>query len=102
MQPFSNDFIDRWEHIIDGVNITDVPLECIKKIIVRLQDRKQRTINLHNLLKQGLDWEEIEHLVSRTLDDYGDAVRDVDFVLDLAAVAAMVQPETDKLLEKLK
>jgi len=102
MQPFSDNFIDRWEHIIDGVNITDVPLECIKKIIIKLRGKKQRTVNLHALLKKGLDWEEIEHFVSRTLDDYGDSLLDVDFVLDLAAVAALVQPETDKLLEKLK
>jgi len=102
MQHFNNDFLEQWENIIGGVNKTDVPLECIKKIIIKLDGKKQRTINLQNLRKQGLDWEEIEHFVSRTLEEYGDTVRDVDFIVDIRVVAEMVQPETDKLLEKLK
>ena len=47
-------------------------------------------------------WEEIETVVTRTLNDVGDAIRDVEFVVDITAVAEIVQPETDKLLEKLK
>ena len=99
---YSEDFLAQWEDIIAGVNKTDVPLECIKKIIIRLPNKKQKTVNLSTLRKQGLEWEEIETVVSRTLEDYGDDVRDVDFVVDIGAVVEMIQPETDKLLEKLK
>jgi hypothetical protein len=102
MQQFSDDFLDRWEHLINEVNKTEVPLECIKKIVIKLEGKKQRTINLKTLQKQGLDWSEIETVVTRTLSEYGDSVRDVDFVVDISAVAEMVQPETDKLLTKLK
>ena len=45
---------------------------------------------------------EIESVVARTLAEYGDNVRDVDFVVDISAVVEIVQPETDKLLEKLR
>lgn len=99
---FSDEFLDKWELIISEVNKTDIPLECIKKVIIRLGDRKQRTINLSTLKKQGLDMDEIESVVTRTLTELGDEVKDVDFVIDITAVAALVQPETDKLLEKLK
>lgn len=99
---YSEDFLAQWEDIIAGVNKTDVPLECIKKIIIRLPNKKQKTVNLSTLRKQGLEWEEIETVVSRTLEDYGDDVRDVDFVVDISAVVEMIQPETDKLLEKLR
>ncbi len=99
---FSDEFLDKWELIISEVNKTDIPLECIKKVIIRLDARKQRTINLSTLKKQGLDMDEIESVVTRTLTELGDEVRDVDFVIDITAVAALVQPETDKLLEKLK
>jgi hypothetical protein len=102
MQQFSDDFLDRWEHLINEVNKTEVPLECIKKIVIKLEGKKQRTINLKTLQKQGLDWGEIETVVTRTLSEYGDSVRDVDFVVDISAVAEMVQPETDKLLSKIK
>jgi hypothetical protein len=102
MPQYSNEFLEHWEQIIEGVNKTDVPLECIKKIIIKLEGKKQRTINLATLKKQGLDWEEIEHFVTRTLTEYGDNVRDVDFIVDITAVAEIVQPETDKLLSSLK
>lgn len=99
---FSNEFITRWEHIIDDVDITDVPLECIKKVVIKLSNRKQRTVNLATLRKQGLIREEIEYVMNRILTDYGDEVDNVDFILDIALVANIVQPETDKLLNKLK
>jgi len=102
MQQYSNDFLKHWEQIIEGVNTTDVPIECIKKIFIRLEGKKQRTINLSTLRKQGLDWEEIEHFITRTLVEYGDTVRDVDYIVDIAAVAELVQPVTDKLLSNLK
>ena len=98
---FSDEFLERWEHIIDEVDITDVPLECIKKVVIKLQGKRQRTINLSMLRRQGLDFDEIETVMTRTLTELGDAVRDVDFVLDVGVIATIVQPETDKLLKDL-
>jgi len=98
---FSDEFLERWEHIIDDVDITDVPLECIKKVVIKLQGKRQRTINLSMLRRQGLDFNEIETVMTRTLTELGDAVRDVDFILDVGAIATIVQPETDKLLKDL-
>ena len=98
---FSDEFLSRWEHIIDEVDITDVPLECIKKVLVRLGGRRQKTINLDILRRQGLDIEQIETVLTRTLTDLGDAVQDVDFILDVGVIATLVQPETDKLLKDL-
>lgn len=99
--PFSDEFIQQWEHIISEVTKTEVPLECIKKVVVRLQGKKQRTINLATLKRQGLDIEEIEIVLTRTLSEYGDSVVDIDFVVDVSEVAKLVQPETDKLLKDL-
>ena len=98
---FNEEFLNKWELIISEVNKTDIPLECIKKVIIRLDGRKQRTINLATLKKQGLDMDELESVVTRTLSELGDEVRDVDFVIDITEVAALVQPETDKLLKDL-
>jgi len=99
--PFSDEFIQQWEHIIEEVNKTEVPLECIKKVVIRLDDRKQKTINLATLRKQGLDLNELEVVLTRTLTELGDTVRDVDFVVDVQAVAKLVQPQTDKLLKDI-
>jgi len=99
--PFSDEFIQQWEHIIEEVNKTEVPLECIKKVVIRLGDRRQKTINLAALRRQGLDLEEVETILTRTLTELGDTVRDIDFVVDVTEVVKLVQPETDKLLKDL-
>ena len=98
---FSEEFLEKWEHIVNEVNKTNVPLECIKKIVVRLHGKKQRTINLQLLKKQGLDGDELETVVSRILDGLGDQVYDLNFVVDVIEVAKLIQPETDKLLTGL-
>ena len=97
----SDDFLDRWERIVADVNKTDVPLECIKKVVFKLRGKRQRTINIHTLQKQGLSIEEIEALLTRTFTQLDEDIVDVDFVVDIGSVAEMVQPETDKLLGKL-
>jgi hypothetical protein len=45
--------------------------------------------------------EEVEGVLTRTFNELDAVIRDVDFVVDISAVANMVQPETDKLLGKL-
>lgn len=102
MQQFSDDFLDRWDQLISEVSKTKIPLECVKKIVVKLHNKRQKTINLATMKKQGMDWEEIEMVVNRLLLELGDEEYNVDFVVDAAAVAKIVQPETDKLLTKLK
>jgi predicted P-loop ATPase len=96
-----DDFISQWELILADVNKTDVPLECIKKVVIKLAGGKQKTINVHTLLKQGLDLEEVETMLTRYFGENDDQIRDVDFVIDVSAVANLVQPETDKLLGKI-
>jgi cupin superfamily acireductone dioxygenase involved in methionine salvage len=100
MQP-TDDFLTQWEHILAGVNKTDVPLECIKKVVIRLAGSRQKTINVHTLLKQGLDLSEVEQMLTRFFSEHDHEIRDVDFVVDVSAVANLVQPETDKLLGKI-
>lgn len=98
---FSDDFLAKWEHLIEEVTKTEVPLECIKKVVIKLHSKKQKTINLATMRKQGLDIDEIETVLTRALTDFGHDVRDVDFIFDIAMVAELVQPETDKLLNGL-
>jgi hypothetical protein len=57
----NDDFLTQWEHIIADVNKTDVPLECIKKVVIKLAGSRQKTINLHSLLRQGLAWKNRNH-----------------------------------------
>lgn len=97
----SDDFLDQWEHIIADVNKTDVPLECIKKVVIKLAGGRQKTINVHTLLRQGLELTEVEIMLTRYFHEHDREIRDVDFVVDISSVVNLIQPETDKLLGKL-
>ena len=97
----NDDFLDQWELILAEVNKTDVPLECIKKVVIKLDGGRQKTINIHTLQKQGLELEEVETMLTRYFTEHDHEIRDVDFVVDIKSVANIVQPETDKLLGKL-
>lgn len=100
---FSDESKQKWEQIIQDITVTSMPpLECIKKLTLKLQGKRQRTINLASLKKQGHSIQEIEALLNSTLKQLDHCITDVEFTVDTAAVAAMVQPETDKLLEKLR
>lgn len=97
----SPEFVAKWEHILEDVEKQKIPVQFIKKIIVKLEGKKQQTINIERFLNQGLDPEQIEEAVGRKLHELDDAIVSVEFVLNVQSIADTVQPETDKLLNKL-
>ena len=97
----SPDFIEKWEHILEDVEKNKIPVEFIMKLVVKLQGKKQHTINIEKFLTQGLDPDQIEEIVSRKLQELDDMVVGVEFILNVQNIADAVQPETDKLLNKL-
>lgn len=98
----SPDFIRQWEHIIDDVDKQKIPIEFISKLVIKLQGKRQQTINIKRFLKQGLEPEQIEEAVSRKLQEYDDFITSVEFVLNIESIAETVQPETDRLLRNFK
>lgn len=101
MQHNEDNWMEQWETIIDEVNKTDIPIECVKKIVFKLVGRKQQTINIHTLRKQGLEFDEINGVVTRTFEELNEYIRDVEFMIDITAVAQIIQPETEKLLGRI-
>lgn len=97
----SPEFFEKWEHIIEGVHKEKIPIEFIKKLIVKLKGRRQRTINVQLLLAQGLEPDEVEQAISSKLEEYDKSVVSVEFILDIEGIAEIIQPETDNLLRKL-
>jgi hypothetical protein len=97
----SPEFIQKWEHIIEDVEKNKIPVQFIKKLVIKLEGKKQQTINIQKFLQQGLDPDQIEEVVSRKLDELDDMIISVEFVLNVQSIADTVQPETDRLLGKL-
>lgn len=95
------EFLKKWESIIEDVDKVKVPVQFIKKIVVKMTGKKQHTINIQNLLKQGLDPDEIEEVISRKLHELDPLITSFEFILNVESIAETVQPHTDKLLNKL-
>lgn len=97
----SPEFIAKWEHILEDVEKNKIPIQFIKKIIVKLEGKRQQTINIEKFLSQGLAPEQIEEAIGRKLHELNDQLVSVDFILNVKNIAETVQPETDRLLGKL-
>lgn len=97
----SPEFLKKWEHILEDVEKQKIPVEFIKKLVIKLNNKRQQTINIKKFLDQGLDPDQIEAAVSKKLAEMDDDIQSVEFVLNVESIAEAVQPETDKLLNKL-
>jgi hypothetical protein len=94
--------LDKWKQLIDSIDQEMIPIDCVKKVVFKLADGKQRTINLSTLRKQGLDIEDIEVVVSKNMGTiHNKEVVKLDFVVDVNAVANRIEPLTKGYLEKL-
>jgi hypothetical protein len=97
----SPEFLNKWSHILEDVDKRNIPIEFIRKLVIKLEKRKQHTINIEKMLKQGVDSGEVEDSISNKLLELDDQVVGIEFVLNVESIAEVVQPETDKLLSKL-
>lgn len=94
-----HDFLKKWESIVNDVDKDHCPISCVKKVVFKTSDRKQKTINLRTLRKQGFDDDSIESAVAQFISENEESISSMELVLDVEAVAEIVQPETDKLLK---
>lgn len=97
----SSEFYNKWQNILEDVEKSKIPIQFLKKIILKFQGKRQQTINIQSLLKQGLEPEEVEEIVNRKLIELDHQIVNLEFILNVENIADTVQPETDKLLGKL-
>jgi methionine salvage enolase-phosphatase E1 len=94
-----SDFLEKWERIVNDVEKDHCPISCVKKVVFKTKDRRQKSINLRTLRKQGIDDDSIEQAVTNFINNNEEDIVSMELVLDVEAVAGIVQPETDKLLK---
>ena len=95
------DRISQWNEVLESIEKDHIPIDCVKKVLLKLEGGRQKTINLENLRKNGLDLEEIETVVSRHMRELGRQIANIEFIIDVKAVEKHVQPITDKFLSNL-
>ena len=94
----NDDFLANWEDIVNAVDKDHCPISCVKKVVFKTH-QGQKTINLRSLRRQGIDDESIEQAVSSFIENNEKIIKSMELVLDVEAVAEIIQPETDKLLK---
>lgn len=97
----SPEFVQKWEHILADVEKQKIPIQFIKRIIIKLQGKRQQTINIERFMKQGLIPDQVEEAVSRKLQELDDQIVSIEFDLNVQSIADTVQPVTNDFLSKL-
>ena len=97
----SSEFLEKWEDLVEGVEKKDIPIECIKRVVIRLSNGRRRYFNMSALRKQGLNIHELEFALNEKLKRYDPEIDGIDFFVDVETVAQLIQPETDEILRKL-
>jgi uncharacterized membrane protein YheB (UPF0754 family) len=95
----TDDLLRRWEEVVASVDKDHVPIECVKKVVFRFAGGRQKTINLRRLRGSGADSEQISDILDRFVQAHATEINNMEFVLDIEAVAELLQPEIDKLLK---
>ena len=96
---FSDDFYNRWEHLISTVEISEIPLRLIREVSVTFNNGDITIFDVAHMLQSGHDVEVIEDTLEDFLEEHDDEVDRVDFFMNLLALAEEVDAKTSKLLD---
>ena len=92
---------DHWEEIVEAVDKTDVPVQCLKRLTIKLENGRRRQISITKLRKQGMPEEQIQVIINHTLEMMAAEIKSIDFIVDVESVAKMVKPYSKELLDKI-
>ncbi len=92
---------ERWNEILEGLDISRVEIRYIRKIVLKLHEKRQVTINVERLLQQNRTEDDIKAVIAEKWLALHDQIRNYEFVLNIPALSEVVDPVTDKILNKL-
>ena len=88
-----------WEDILEEIELTYLPIEYLKNIIVTFEDGAVWDINVADSRKsQSVD--EIEESLNNLFFDFDDEIETIDFRLDLEKVKKDLSKKVNKFLKK--
>jgi hypothetical protein len=97
---FSDEFYERWEHLISTVEITDVPMRFIREVSVKFSSNESTVFDVQHMLLMGEDPQEIEAEIEFFLLENDEEIDSVDFHINITALATEVEHKTNKLLDE--
>lgn len=92
---------EEWTKILKEVEKNEVPVHFLKSITVNLKDGTAVSIDIDELINQGMSPASIERDLNQKMQDLDMYIEDVDFYINVDSVSQIVQPFTDQLLKDL-
>jgi hypothetical protein len=97
---FSDEFYDRWEHLLSTVEIVDVPMRFIKEVEVTFNSGDKTCFDISSMISNGNKPQKIENKIEDYLQSNDHDIERVDFHINIPAVATEIERKTNKLLDK--
>lgn len=99
-QKFSQEFYDKWEHLLSTVEISDVPIEYISEIVVVFENDNTTVFDITAMLAASAKPKHIEAQIEEFLSDHDNEIDHVNFHINIPVIATEVHAKTKKLLGK--
>ena len=96
---FSDEFYERWEHLIAGVEIKLIPMRMLREIVVNMDDDSEVVFDVSELIEDGATAEEIETAVQEFCLEHDENVTGLDFKINIENLAEEVERKTGRLLK---
>ena len=97
------DFLSKWESIIRDVTASnDVPLKLVNTMVINTSENKRMIVHVKDLLSQGVKDQDLSEQILERIEDMGGNVVNVEYNIDVDAVAQSASVATQSLLENLK
>ena len=94
-------FLNKWETIIEGVDITNIPVEYIDHLVVHVADGDELILSVIDLLEQGVPPQDLEIALEDKMEAYEDEIISVDYILNIRKISTDIQSTTDETLKNL-
>lgn len=88
-----------WEDILEEIELTYLPIEYLKNIIVTFEDGTTWDIDV-SASKKEQTMEDVEESLDQLFEEYDDTIETVDFRLDLEKVKRDLSKRVNRFLKK--
>ena len=97
---FSDEFYDRWQHLLEDIEMSDVPLEFVREISVNMDDGTVVSFDIATMVAKKIKVTKIEEMIETFLAEHDDEVGNIEFHINIRAVAEEVTDKVSKILDK--
>jgi hypothetical protein len=88
-----------WEEILEEIELTYLPIEYLKNILVTFEDGTVWDIDVTSS-QRNQSFEDIEMSLDQLFEEYDDTIESVDFRLNLEKVKRDLSKRVNKFLKK--